>query len=159
MNVTEIVQLKFMAKVLGLRGQLFVCAKSPLVAMLLIVSGPLPMFDNVTFWAGVEVIPTVWLANVMLSVDRLTTGPAPLPVPVSDTVAGLLEELLLSENVPARVPDAVGTNWTLKVHDDFAASGLVQLFEPELKSPGFDPPNVGAENVSCAVPLLVNVMP
>jgi hypothetical protein len=53
-NVTLIVHVPFTASVLP---QLLVCAKSPLTAMLLIVSAPVPLFVNVTVWAA-EVVPT-----------------------------------------------------------------------------------------------------
>src|SRR5579863_9367944 len=50
-NVTLIVHDVFAASVAGLSGQLFVCPKStgfaPVTAMLLIVSGPVPVFVRV----------------------------------------------------------------------------------------------------------------
>jgi hypothetical protein len=60
-NVTLILQFAPAANVVGLTGQVFVCAKSPLfapvMAMLVIVSAALPVLVKVTLCA-VLVVPT-----------------------------------------------------------------------------------------------------
>ena len=52
---------------------------APVTAMLVMLSVALPVFVKVTFCAGLVVL-IVWLANVKLAGDRLTTGvEGPLP--------------------------------------------------------------------------------
>jgi hypothetical protein len=55
-NVTLIVQLPPAAIVEGESGQLFVCAKSPVLAMPVINKGPVPEFVIITGW-GALVVP------------------------------------------------------------------------------------------------------
>jgi hypothetical protein len=49
------------------------------------------------------------------------------PVPVSVTVVGLFDALLVMVRFPVRVPDAVGVNVTLTVHDPPAAIDAPQV--------------------------------
>ncbi len=75
----------------------------------------LPLFVSVTFCAPL-VVPTLWLANVRLVGDRLTTGAgAVAPVPVRLTLCGLPLALSLMLTAAVRVPVAVGVNVTLMV--------------------------------------------
>src|SRR5262249_2858601 len=57
--------------------QLLFSAKSPLVAMLVMVRVALPLLVRVTVW-GLLVVPTLWLPKARLVGDRVTAGPAPL---------------------------------------------------------------------------------
>jgi hypothetical protein len=55
-KVTLIVQFPAAASVAGLTGQLFVCAKSPEAAMVLIVKGAFPVFVSVKGMAALVVV-------------------------------------------------------------------------------------------------------
>ena len=78
-KLTVIVQVALTASVAGPEGQVFVCAKSaefvPATAMLLIVSGAVPLFVSVTDCVPL-VVPTRWPANVKLDGLTLTAGAA-----------------------------------------------------------------------------------
>src|SRR6202042_3190270 len=54
--------------------------------------------------------------------------PAAVPVPVSPTVNGLFVALLVTDTEPVRVPDAVGWNVTVTVHEAPAAIDVPQVF-------------------------------
>src|SRR5271155_4711338 len=82
-------------------------AKSPLVTMLLKISGKLPLFDTVTVCAAL-VDPTAWPPNVN-AVGVIPIASA-TPVPVSVTVCGLPVALSVNVIVPVRAPAAVGVN-------------------------------------------------
>ena len=110
LNVTEIVQF---APTATLLPQVLVCAKSPglvpLIAMLAIVSGPVPELLSVTVWALV-VTPTLVSLNETTLGDSPAVG-TPAPVPVSATVWVDPEvplALSVIVTVAVRVPDAVG---------------------------------------------------
>ena len=79
-NVTEIVQLALAAR---LDPQLLVSAKLPEAARLLIEREAVPVFFKVTLCAAL-VVATVWLANVRLVGDKLTTGAVAAAVMVMD---------------------------------------------------------------------------
>ena len=88
-------------------------AKSPLVTMLLKISGNSPLFDTVTVCAAL-VVPTAWLPNVN-DVGEIPITAA-TPVPVNVTVCGLPVALSVNVIVPLRTPVAVGVNVMWKVH-------------------------------------------
>src|SRR5215472_8964782 len=71
-NVTLMVQVACDHR---LDGQLLVSAKSPLAAILLIVSGSLPVFVTVTVW-GELVVPTCWLPKDRFVGDGMSAGPS-----------------------------------------------------------------------------------
>jgi len=96
-------------------------AKSPLVTILLKISGKLPLFDTVTACAAL-VVPTAWLPNVN-AVGAIPIATA-TPVPVSVTVCGLPVALSVNVIVPVRAPAAVGVNVIWNVHG-FASTAML----------------------------------
>ena len=78
-------------------------AKSPLAAMALMVSGPLPVFDNVTDCAVVDV-PTTVPPKLRLEGANVTPGAVPEPLRPT-TLVPTLEAML---SVPVRAPVADG---------------------------------------------------
>ena len=108
-NVTLMVQLALTATLVP---QLFVCEKSPVVAMLVIVRTAAPVFVRVTF-CGVLAVPTNWVGKVRLVGDRVTAGPLPSPTPVSVVVSGLFGALSVTVTVAFSVPAIDGVNVTL----------------------------------------------
>ena len=99
---TAIVQLPFKINV---APQLFVWEKSPefvpVIVMPEIISVPGPTLVRVTFVA-VLVVPTVRAANVMLVGLTLTM----VPVPLSETLCGLLAALSVKVSAAPRAPAA-----------------------------------------------------
>ena len=93
--------------------------------MLLSVSAAVPVLVSVTVWAAL-VVPTVWLANVRLVDDKLTTGIA-TAVPVSETACGLEAALSVSVIAPVSVPAAVGLKVTEIVQLAFTARLVPQV--------------------------------
>jgi hypothetical protein len=122
------VQLPPAARVVGLRGQLVVWAKSPpltpVVAIVVIVNGPVPVLVRVKTW-GTLVVPTCWFAKVSEAGDRPTAGA--VPVPLRFTACGLPVALSVTVSAPVRGPTAVGVNVTLIVQLEPAGSvvGLI----------------------------------
>src|SRR6476469_9359868 len=76
-------------------------------------------------------VAAAWVPLTSLLADaglpRATLVSAPMPLPVRDTVVGLLLALLVIVADPVRVPDAVGRNVTVTVQDALTAS-VPQLF-------------------------------
>ena len=69
-------------------------------------------------------VPTVWLANVMLVGERLTAGAAAaVAVPLSETCCGLAAALSVNVIAPVSVPAAVGVKVIEMVQ--FAGEGAV----------------------------------
>jgi hypothetical protein len=118
LNVTLIVQLLPAARFVP---QAFVSAKSPLAAMLVMDRAALPVLVRVTVWPG-EVVPENWAANVRLSGDRLTAGPKPVALRLTD--CGLPGALSVKERLPEAAPSVVGVKVTATVQDPDAATGL-----------------------------------
>ena len=91
----------------------------------------MPELVTVTAWAA-ELEPTSVPAKDRLAGAAFSTGPGAVPVPVRLTV--LVTPPALTVRVPVRAPVAVGANFTLTVHEPFAA-----IDEPQvlvwLKSP------------------------
>jgi hypothetical protein len=129
-NVTLIVQLPLFAATE--LAQVLLCAKSPLLApvtaMPVRFSTALPVLVSVTVCEPLVVF-NVWLANVRLELDRLTTGAAAFaPVPVIVIVCGVPVALSLMVTAPVRAPVAVGVKVTLIVQFPlFAATELPQV--------------------------------
>jgi len=96
-------------------------AKSPVVTMLLKISGKFPLFDTVTVCAAL-VVPTAWLPNVN-EVGAIPIASA-TPVPLRATVCGLPVALSVNVIVPLRVPAAVGVNVIWNVHG-FASTAML----------------------------------
>jgi hypothetical protein len=112
--------------------QLFVSLKSPVfvpvMAMLLMVSVPVPEFDRVN--AGLlTVVFTGVLLKTSLVVDKVACG-VPVPVPFSETVCvepATPLALSVTTRLPDREPVDCGVNVTLIVHDELAATEVPQL--------------------------------
>src|ERR1700730_9817612 len=111
--------------------QLLAWLKSPVTATLETVAEVVPELVTVTVCAAVAE-PTTVRANDRLAGAAFSTGPGAVPVPVRLTV--LVTPPALTVRVPVRFPVAVGANFTLTVHEPFAA-----IDEPQvlvwLKSP------------------------
>ena len=92
-------------------------------------SAALPVLVKVTDCDPLVVF-NVWLANVRLGPDKLTTGAAaPAPVPLSVKECGLPPALSVMVTAAVRAPVAVGWNVTLIVQLPlFAATELPQVF-------------------------------
>jgi len=120
-NVTLTVQLVLAARLVP---QLLLCAKSPLAVMLATLAAAVPVFDTVT---GCEalLLPSTCAAKVRALVETVMAGAA--PVPVSETLCGLLEALSVMVSVPGREPLAVGVKLTLTVKLELAATLAPQL--------------------------------
>jgi len=127
-NVTLIVQFAFAASVAGSVPQVFVCAKSPEVAIVLIVKLPVPVFVSVTVCAGLVVLSS-WLLKVRVVGASITAGVGFAPVPVSAMFCGLVLSLSVSRNVAVSAPTTVGLNVTLTVQVLVAPKGMLPLHE------------------------------
>src|SRR2546423_453115 len=96
-------------------GQLLFWLKSPLVLMLLMVSGMLPLLVRVARCAEL-VVPTSWLPKPSEPGLKLAYGfGATVPVPLSAAVCGLPAALSLTARLPVRPPVTVGAKLTLIV--------------------------------------------
>jgi hypothetical protein len=139
-KVTEIMQLACAARVLGDRGQVEVCAKSPVAEILVIVRGVLSLFCRVRVLAAL-VSPTSWFPNPRLTGDK-TAGCT--PVPVNPAVCGLLDALSVTVNVPVRAPVTEGLKVTEIVQLDRAAKVLGEIGQVEVcaKSPEVEIPEI-----------------
>lgn len=93
-NVTLILQLAPAARP---APQLFICAKSPVRVIPVIVRGAPPVLLRVTTWAAL-VVPAVWLGKLTLVGERATAGASPVPVRV--IVCGLPAALSASATDP-----------------------------------------------------------
>lgn len=102
-----------LAPAVTLDPQLFVWAKSPLVAILAIVSATFLILVSVTVWA-LLVVPMICPANARLAGDTVREGFA-TPVADSATTVGELLALLTIEMLPVALPVLVGTKLALKV--------------------------------------------
>ena len=147
-------------------GQLFVCEKSPgsepVKPMLAMVSGPLPVFESITFCAVLDVEISCGL-KVKLGSEKFTPGDVPVP----DSGIDWGEPLVLSVTVmlAVRRPVAVGLKSALIVQKLFGeveasvAGDIGQLLAGErAKSPVFAPVIAMLEIESEILPLFVSVM-
>jgi hypothetical protein len=145
-NVVLIVHLPLAARV---ALQVLVWAKSPVVAMLEIVTAVLRLLVSVKI-TGVLVVPKVTLPNPRTVGDNVTGS---TPVPVKVAACGLLPAFPLTVKVPVAPPVVLGVNVMLIVHLVPAPSPLPQVL--------VCPKGTLAamlEMVSLAVPVLVNVI-
>jgi len=114
-KVTEIEQVAFTARVAGAIGQLFDCAYSPAfapaTAMLLMVSGPVPVFWSVVACAALVVFMSCEEKVRPVGV-RVTAGAAATPVPERPTAWGLPAALSAIVTDATRLPGADGANVT-----------------------------------------------
>ena len=114
-NVTLIVQSAPAARVLAPIGQVLDCEKSPgfepVMAIEVMLSGKVPVFESVIGVAGEE-DPSVTVLKLTEVVESHTAG-AP-PVPVRLMVWGMPPALKV--NVAPRSDPAVGVNLTATVH-------------------------------------------
>lgn len=108
-KVTLIMQLAPAAR---LPPQLLVWAKSPLVAMLEMVSGPVPVLERVTFCAALAV-PRFWLPKLRVPGETLTAGAVPVPLRLTVWVLPLVPPLSsVKVKVPVRGPAEAGVKVT-----------------------------------------------
>src|ERR1017187_348371 len=98
--------------------QLLVWLKSPVTATFETVAEVVPELVTVTVCAA-AVEPTSVRAKDRPAGAAFSTGPGAVPVPVRLTV--LVTPPALTVRLPVRVPAAVGANFTLTVHEPFAA--------------------------------------
>jgi hypothetical protein len=117
-KVTLIVQLAFGASALGEIGQLLVCPKLALAAMLEIVRLAVPLFVSVTVCAGLVVVSGC-AAKLRLVGDSVTAGAT--PVPLRGTCCGLPAASSLTETAAERAPVVVGEKLTPMVQFALAA--------------------------------------
>lgn len=154
-NAARIVQLAFTATELP---QVSVTVKSPGFApaapRLVMVRVVLPVLVRVTDCVAL-VVPRLWPAKVSAPGARVTT--APLPVPVSAAVCGLLKRLSAMVTQAVRVPSAAGENATLIVQLALGDREPSQPFVSE-KSPALAPPTAMLEMAKVAVPAFVRIM-
>ena len=108
-KVTLRVQLALVAR---LEPQVLVWEKSPLTVMLVMLRVALPVLLRVTLWA-LLLPPTACAGKVKEVGERLTTGAVPVPVRLTDCVAGLALSVMVT--APVLVPVAVGLKVTLRV--------------------------------------------
>jgi hypothetical protein len=156
-KVTVMVHCAPAARVLLLPGQVLVCANSvalvPVMAMLLMVRGPVPLLVSVTVCPAL-VVPVVWLAKLRLEGLKVTAGA--VPVPERPTVWGLPVALSVMATLAVRLPVAEGLKVTLMLQLALAArlAGQVLVW---LKSLALVPVSPMLLMLRDAVPLLVKV--
>src|SRR5581483_5132910 len=96
--------------------------------MLVMLKDAAPLLVKVTDCA-VLVVPTAWLLNVRLVLDKLTAGaPLLVPVPVNVIDCGLPLALSVMLILPVRVPVAVGEKVTLMLQLAPAANEAPQVW-------------------------------
>ena len=96
----------------------------PLIEMLEIVSGAVPVLVKVTLWATLEVF-TSWLAKARVTDDKLAAGATPVPESVMGFTATVL--LLVIDSAPLREPVAEGVNVTVIAQPAPGLNPLPQL--------------------------------
>jgi hypothetical protein len=156
-NVTLTVQAAPAARPAPPIGQVLVLANDPgsvpLIAMLVILSGAVPVLLTVTVLA-VLIVLINRLPKVRDDGETAITGEVPVPesgmvVDVAGASAFIARDALLA-------PVAVGLNVTLIVQDAPAASAAGQVVVLE-NWPGFAPPRLMLLMVIEAIPMLVTV--
>jgi len=161
-KLTLMVQLAVAARVLGLSGQVFDCAKSaaftPFTTMPLIVSAAVPLFVSVIDCAAL-VVPIFWLPKLSEVGLSVTAGAETTPVPLRATLCGLPAALSLILTLALRTPEVDGEKVTRMVQlapaaNVLGASGQVLV---SAKSAAFVPVRPMLLIVSAAVPVFVSV--
>lgn len=104
--------------------QVFVCAKSPVAEMLLILRAELPRFVRVTACPPL-VVPTCCDAKVSEFGTRVGSGPSPVPTSAPD--CGLPGAVSLIDRLAIREPAAVGANVTFTVQLPPTPNELLQV--------------------------------
>ena len=105
--------------------QLLVSAKSPVVAMLVMLKGAVPLFPSVTT-CGALVVLTTWPLKVTLF--GATLAVAAVPVPLRLITWGIVLASSVTVSVPPRVPVADGVKVTLIVQLPPVGTEPLQLF-------------------------------
>lgn len=109
-------------------------AKSPPTMVLEITSGVAPTLDTVTV-TGLLVMPTPCLPKTG-NAGVAEAAAVVTPVPVNETISGLLGSLVVMVSEPVLLPAAVGVKVTFNVHVAPADIGFpVQVLEGNPKSP------------------------
>ena len=129
--------------------QVLVCEKAPLALMLLMLSSAFPVFFSETVW-GLLLVNTFCAGKVKEEGERLTAGPAPIPVRLTVWVAGLA--LSVTVKVPVVVPAAVGLKVTSMLPEAPAAT-----LEPQVLVWEKGPLIAKLEMVSVEVPVFSSV--
>jgi len=128
---------------------------SPVMAMLVRVSGTLPVLVKVTVCAEL-LLPGIWSGKVSDEGDNST--PTPIPVPLKVTVCGLWGAMSVKLNEALRLPVADGVNVTLTEHVPLGITvAPVQVSALLAKSLEFVPLIPTVKMVRLAVPVLVTV--
>src|ERR1019366_7284922 len=161
-KVTLITQFFPAASVLPQGFVLVVCAKSPLVAMLLMFSVAVPVLLSVTLFAGV-VTPTTVLPNVREVGTRVTTGLPPLAFTVRLSVVVFVNApdvpVIVTVTVPvAAVALAVKVNVLVEVVGFGANPAVTPLGRPEALKVTLPLKPFTGTTVMVLVPLLPWVM-
>jgi hypothetical protein len=99
-------------------------ANGPVTAMLAKVNAALWAFVRVTLFAEL-VLPTAVLPKLRLATESVTGA---VPLPLSETVCGLVIALSLKVSVPAAAPTPVGVKVTPTVQFPLAATLAPQVF-------------------------------
>jgi len=129
-------------------------AKGPVTLIAVKVRLAPPVLVSVTVCEGL-VVP-IGSDGKVGGADKLTTGPAPVPLKL--TVCGLLLALSVKLSEALRLPVADGVNVTLTVQVLLGATAApVQVSALLAKSLGFVPLIVTAEMLSAALPVLLMV--
>ena len=125
------------ASVKGVKGQLLVSAKSPVVAMAVIVRGTLlvPLFNTVTTCTVLLVVFIVVAGNTRLGGVNSTVVTALMPVPVRVTKCGLPVALSLMASCSVSNTSTVGVNVTLIVQRPPPAGTVPTQSSVSAKSP------------------------
>jgi hypothetical protein len=156
-NVTLMVHFALAASVAFAAGHVFVCEKSPLfvplIAMLEIVSGAVPLFVSVTLCAVLAVVMSCPGKGRGLG-DKVTAGATPVPVKL--TVCGLFAALSVIETDALFAPTVAGVNVTLILQEAFTARLAPQVFVSE-NSPLLVPVIAMLEIANVTFPVFVTV--
>ena len=115
------------------------CVKSPLAAMLVMVSGAEPLFVSTTCCTSLPT-PTGWFVKVRLEADKLAMG-CSSPVPVSITTWGLPAALSVMVRAATLEPGVDGVYVTVMTQFVVAWSGTAQLFVSGKVAAGSDSRN------------------
>lgn len=105
--------------------QLFCAVKSPLMAIVMLVSEASPVLVSRTC-CGVLFVPTVWGREKFRLLPESTAVAAAWPLPESCAVC--VPSSSVMENTPARPPAAVGLKVMETVQPKFGASDVPQVF-------------------------------
>jgi hypothetical protein len=150
-KVSEMVQL---APALTLDPQVVVSPKYsalvPVIAMLLMLSAVLPVFESLIACAAL-VLLRAWLPKAMLVVLNDTRGPVPVPVKATDCEPFGALSVMVSD--APLLPGTVGTKLTdtVQLPPAFSVAPQVWLW---LNWPGFVPPRAILLMLSAAMPVL-----